>query len=174
MNRGLLVGLILLMTAPVGPGFPPPPKDTKPDADKLARELGDGFAVSLGKRDFEAIVKTVEFPYRTSAGKDTKGAGTVREELDTVVSAYMSENGTTAAVKDVVAPDKFESWADGLTQKPGVSKTESDRKAVLEHVGPDGRIVALQFTVNGKKDEELCLLLVKIKDGKAVLVGVVD
>jgi hypothetical protein len=153
--------------------FPPPPKDTKPDADKLAKGLGDAFAANLSRNDIDAIVKTVEFPYRTVGGKETKSPDAVKEEIRDVRTAYWT-NDTTVAVKGVVAPDQFETWAKALPLKPEASKTEAARKAVLGDVGAGGRIVALQFTVDGKKDDDLCLLLVKIKDGKASLVGLVD
>jgi hypothetical protein len=153
--------------------FPPPPKDTKPDADKLAKDFGDAFAANLTKNDIDAIVKTVELPYRTVGGKETKSPNSVREAIRDVRTAYWTDD-TTVVVKDVVAPDKFEAWAGALPLKPEASKTESARKAILDHVGAGGRIVALQFTIDGKKDDDLCLLLVKIKDGKASLVGLVD
>jgi hypothetical protein len=153
--------------------FPPPPKDAKPDADRLAKDLGNAFAANLTKNDIDAIVKTVEFPYRTVGGKETKSPDAVKEAIRDVRSAYWTGD-TTVAVKDVVAPDHFETWAKDLPLKPEASKTESDRKAVLDHVGAGGRIVALQFTIDGNKDDDLCLLLVKIKDGKASLVGLVD
>jgi len=173
MARRIGIALALATISAAGSAFPPPPKDTKPDADKLAKELGDAFTANLAKKDFDAILKTVEYPYRTVSGKDTKAATSVREELTDVLNAYGADE-TTAAVKDVVAPDRFETWASALPLKPEASKTEAARKAVVEHIGSGGRIVAVQFTVDGKKDDDLCLLLVTIKDGKAALVGLVD
>jgi hypothetical protein len=173
MARRAAVSVILVLTTLSGSAFPPPPKETKPDPDKLAKELGDAFAQNLGNQNVDAILKTVEFPYRTVNGKDTKSADSVKEEIRDVLTAYWTDE-TTVAVKDVVAPDKFEAWAGGLPMKPEASKTEAARKSVLDHVGPGGRIVVLQFTIGGKKDDDLCLLLIRVKDGKAVLVGLVD
>jgi hypothetical protein len=173
MARRLAIAMALATSAAAGLAFPPPPKDTKPDANKLAKELGDAFTANLAKRDLDAILKTVEYPYRTSSDKDTNAPASVREELTDVLTAYWTDEATVE-VKDIVAPDQFETWAGALPLKPEASKTAAARKAVAEHIGTGGRIVAVQFAVGGKKDDDLCLLLVKITDGKAVLVGLVD
>jgi hypothetical protein len=173
MAGRIVITFAFAVSAGAGVAFPPPPKDTKPDADKLAKALGDDFTARLAKADYDAILKTIQFPYRTVAGKDTNSPKEVREDFTAVLAAYWSDD-TTVAVKEVVAPDRFETWASALPLKPEASKTEAACKSVLEHVGPGGRIVAIQFTIDGKKDDDLCLLLVKIKDGKAVLVGLVD
>jgi hypothetical protein len=166
---------VLLSSTVIGglSGYPPPPKDTKPEADKTAKEFGEAFLANVGKRDFDAVLKTVEYPYRTSDGRTADKPEAVKKELAWIVSSFWTED-STVAVKDVVAADKFEAWAGALPLKPEVSKTDDARKALLERIGPGGRVVALQFTIDGKKDDDLCLLLVRIKDRKASLVGLVD
>jgi hypothetical protein len=163
----LRAALVLLLV------YPPPTKDTKADADKPARELGDAFVANMAKKDYDAVLKTVELPYKLSDGTMATKAEEVKREVTGIVAALWSD-GTTAEVKDVVAADKFAAWAAALPMKPESAKTDAAAKAVIEHVGTGGRIVALQFTIDGKKDDDLALLLVKVKDGKATLVGVVD
>jgi hypothetical protein len=173
MCRSLTAVVLSAVVAAGSPGFPPPAKDPKPDPDKLAKALGEAFLANAGKRDFDAVLKTVDYPYLTSDWKSTNKPEVVTRELVDVVSALWAE-GSTVAVKEVVAADKFEAWAGALPIKPEASKTEAARKALADHLGPGGRVVALQFTIDGKKDDDLCLLLVRIKEGKTVLVGMVD
>src|SRR5262249_1778189 len=138
----------LAATAAAGPSFPPPPRDTKPNSDNLAKDLGDAFTASLAKADYDAILKTADFPYRTVGGKDTNSPKSGRQEFTDVLTPYWADD-TTGAVKDVVAPNQFETWASALPLKPVASRTEAARKAVTEHIGADGRIVAIQFTIDG-------------------------
>lgn len=171
-----LLCAIGFLACPVAPGsaYPPPPKEVaKTDFDKLARDLGESFVTAANKQDVPALVKLVGFPYRASTGKDLDKPDAVRKELDDVVSGLLGE-GVTVAVKEVVAAEKFEEWAAALSFQPEAYKTEAARKSFLDHLGKGGRVVALQFTIDGKKDDDLALLMVKFKDEKAILVGLTD
>ncbi len=175
MARHFFIPVLVILGAflTFGFGFPPPPKETKPDSDKLAKELGEAFIASAVKKDIDSIMKLVDCPYMPAGGKTLDKPEAVRSELGDLLPIIFAEK-TTLSVKEVVTADKFETWANALPLKPEANKTDAARKALLDHIGPAGRIVALQLEIDGKKDDDLCLLLVRFKDGKAVLVGLVD
>jgi hypothetical protein len=158
----------------LGLGYPPPPKESpKPEFDKLAKALGNSFVANAVKKDYDAIVKSVDVPYWSVDGKALDKPDAVKRELGEILPALLAD-GMKVAVKEVVTPEKFATWAEKLPVRPEASKTDAARNAFLERVGPGGRIVALQFEIDGKKDDDLCLLIVRFKDGKAVLVGLQD
>jgi hypothetical protein len=167
------IALLLCPFTAYGIAYPPPPKETKPDPDKMAKELGDAFISQAAKKDIDSLLKMVDYPYLTVGGKPLDKPEAVRRELGELLSGLLPD-GSKVAVKEVVTPDKFETWANALPGKPEANKTDAARKALLDRIGPDGRIVAIQFEIEGKKDDDLCLLLVRFKDGKAVLVGLQD
>ena len=71
----------------------------------------------------------------------------------------------------VIALDKFNEWS---KKKGGKELDEEKTKQYGEFLGKDGRIVTLEFKINGQAPpgNDAPFMLIRIKDSKAQIVGV--
>jgi hypothetical protein len=153
--------------------FPPPAKpDAKPDYDKLAKETADAFGQCLVKLDVDGMVKLVEFPLIFEGGEKKEKAEDLRAEFANFPKDEFAKMKIT--VKESVAPNKFVEWGKKLPKAPRILDKDDQLKAILERVGKDGRIVALEAERAGEKMDRLGLIFVKFKDDKPWVVGLAE
>lgn len=145
-----------------------PLKAEKPaDAKTLAKNCAAAWlsAVQDGKGD-EAVA-LMAAPFRSPENKKL-------DTLNGFAAAFSRKMpaGIETKFTDVVAFDDFNEW---LKKNEAKTLDEDTLKEYREYLGPkDGQIVIIEMTVGGRKQKTIRPphYLVRIKDGKAALVGI--
>jgi hypothetical protein len=145
-----------------------PVKAEKPaDAKTLAKNCATAWvtAVQDGKGD-EAVALMVA-PFRSPENKKL-------DTLNGFAAAFSRKMpaGIETKITDVVALDDFNKW---LIKNEAKTLDEDTLKEYRDYLGPkDGQIAIFEMTVGARKQKTIRPphYLVRIKDGKAALVGI--
>ncbi len=132
--------------------------DKKKDADK-AKDAAVKFLKAVNAKDLDAVMKTVGAPF---LHRDGDKAGVVKDEAALKVWMKARLAALQETDKLPLAVEGVEPFADAR----GRIKDAADLKVFDEVVGKDG------FAMTAKsEDGKLVPVYVRIKDGKAVVVG---
>lgn len=136
------------------------------DSDKLAKECADAFVKAILAGDGEAAIQCCTTPFLGPQGKKSDTLDDLKKEF-----GRPPPKGLTVKVGEIVALDKLNA---GL-KKAGLKEMGEDiLKSYGEYLDKDGRIVMLEITQDCKPlpKEDPPHMLVRVKDGKAKIVGV--
>lgn len=152
-------------------GFPvhaDPVKKEKPaDAKTLAKNCATAWVTAVQDGKGDEAVALMAAPFRSPENKKL-------DTLNGFAAAFSRKMpaGIETKVTDVVALDDFNDW---LKKNEAKTLDEDTLKEYREYLGPkDGQIVIIEMTVGGRKQKTIRPphYLVRIKDGKAALVGI--
>ena len=165
MKRLFLASFVILGVATVA--FADPVKKIAAiDSDKLTKECGEAFIKALMDSKVDDALKLCATPFLDPNGK-------VSDTLDEVAREF--KNGPPAGIEikvgETIALEKFNEWAKKKSQK---ELSEEQTKQYGEFLGKDGRIVMLEVKHMGQAPpgDYQPRMLIRIKDGKAQIVGV--
>jgi hypothetical protein len=149
--RALAVGLLVAFV-----GAPAPAADKNEDK---AKEAALAFLKAVKAKDKDAVMKTVAAPFAHREGGEI---GVVKDEaeLKTWIKGKLDE------LKDAdKVPTELEKVVPFADLKDQI-KDEADKKKVEDVVGKDGFVAIIQA------DGKMVVILVKVTDGKAKVVGI--
>ena len=129
------------------------------DEDK-AKEAAVAFLKAVKSKDADAVLKTAELPFLTMV----EGTPKVFEKADELKTDLKAKLETIKDAEKV--PTEIERIAPFADLKDKI-KDEDRRKAVEKVMGDAGGFVAFVKTA----DDKTVVILVRLKDGKAKVVG---
>jgi len=132
------------------------------DEDK-AKEAALAFLKAVKAKDLDAVMKTVDAPFLN----DEKGEIKVIEKIEDL------KTDLKAKLEKIKNTEKIPTEVSEVLDRPAIRKKlagkkgEEELKKIEKVLGDKGYAVVL-----GKPDDESGALLVRIKDGKAKVVGI--
>ena len=163
-----LLGIVCLACASSAVASADPVKSEKPaDAKTLAKNCATAWINAIHDGKGDDAVQLMAAPFRSPENK----------KLDTLngfaaAFSHKQPKGVETKLTDVVAFDDFNEW---LKKNEARTLDEDTLKEYCEYLGPkDGQIVIVEMTVGGRKQKTIRPphFLIRIKDGKAALVGI--
>ena len=127
--------------------------------DEKAKEAAVAFLKAVKSKDADAVLKTAELPFLTM----NDGAPKVWEKADELKADLKAKLDTINDAAQV--PTVVEKVVPFAELKDRIR--EEDRRKAVEKVMGDGGYLAFVKT----PDEKLVVILVRLKDGKAKVVG---
>jgi hypothetical protein len=143
-------------------------KATKVDNDKIAKECVESFikAVMEGKGD--DAIKFLATPFRDHGGQK-------KENLDEFKRDFDRPPPAGAEIKASGEPFELSKFNEVLKKKEFKELDADTIKSYEEFIGKEGRIILIELTQNGKPApvrDSPPHMLIRVKDGKAHIVGV--
>lgn len=145
-----------------------PVKPEKPaDAKTLAKNCATAWVKAVHEGKGDDAVQLMAAPFRSPENKKL-------DTLNGFAAAFSRKmpEGVETKITDVVAFEDFNEW---LKKNEARTLDEDTLKEYREYLGPkDGQIAIFEMTVGGRKQKTIRPphYLVRIKDGKAALVGI--
>lgn len=135
-------------------------QDKADKADTLAREIVDRFMKAMKAEDVKAVLQVVDVPFFLEGQKNIAD----RDELRKVFADIFADKDLTTftfQIKDIYS---FEKIREKLLEK--------DRGLLKDVLDKNDRIVHVEVTAKERKDG--FALMVRIREGKAMVVGFRD
>ena len=130
--------------------------------EEKARETAVAFLKAVKAKDIDAVMKTVDVPFLFDVGGKSRLV-TKSEDLRTMFKTFLGKVTPGKVPTDV---GTVHNWR--VLRKMAEDAGETETVGAIEKVlGKEGYAVAM-----GTKGKEIIGILVRIKDGKAVVVGV--
>lgn len=149
-----------LLSAPV-------PKTQPVDPDKLAKEVAEEFIRAFQKRDTQAMLKTVDVPFFADRKEVTE-----RKDLEKLIEGLENKNEVPVlTIESIGSMDKF---LEAMDEKFRRKLPEDWAASMKKQIGPDGRVLLIQAVVPNRNHTEKAVMLVRIKDREAKIIGISD
>lgn len=160
---------ILSLYAFAGLAFADPiKKSPKVDSDKIAKECVEGFIKSIMEGKGDDAIKRLATPFRDHGGQKKESLDEFKREFDRPPPAG-------AEIKTSGEPFELSKFNEILKKKEFKELDADTIKDYESYIGKEGRIILIELTQNGKPApirEFPPHMLIRVKDGKAHIVGV--
>jgi hypothetical protein len=137
------------------------------EADKLAKACVEAFAKAMLAGDGDAAIQCCDVPFLEPDGRKKEKTEDLKREFD-----RPPPPGAMLVVGDVIALDKV----NDAFKKAGHDELADDvLKRYADHAGADARVVTISVSQGGQnlaRPGKQAHVLVRVKDGKAKIVGV--
>ena len=162
----MMLALLVAFGIVAGSFADPVKKTAKADSEKLTKECGDAFFKAIVDGKADDAMKLCATPFLEPNGKVVDSLDNLKQMI-----TQPPPPGFEVKVTDAVALDQFNEWS---KKKGGKVLNADELKQYAKFLGEEGRIVILEFKEKGQvqKIEGAPHLLIRIKDGKAQIVGI--
>lgn len=146
----------------------PVKKPPKVDNDKIAKECVEGFIKSIMEGKGDDAIKRLATPFRDHGGQKKESLDEFKREFDRPPPAG-------AEIKTSGEPFELSKFNEVLKKKEYKELDADTIKDYESYIGKDGRIILIELMQNGKPApvrEFPPHMLIRVKDGKAHIVGV--